>query len=193
MSFINQNKYMESTYEPSIFEEEIRVTYAGFWERFGAIILDWLVLLPLTIVNYYNTRNWRSIGLMAVISIAVLCYKPLLEYLYGATLGKKGIGLKVVNKAYEKVNLKEALLRNIFHISVGLISVFVSAYILQHGGVKRSGGIHSLEDIDSSQIISILYSGFVFVLYLADAICLVSNSKKQSIHDLIAGTYVVKK
>ncbi len=184
---------MESTYEPSIFEEEMSITYAGFWERFGAIILDWLVLLPITIVNYYNTRNWRSVGLMAFISVAVICYKPLLEYLYSATLGKKGIGLTVVNKAYEKITGKEALLRNIFSIAVGLIAIPISAYTLQRGNRIRTVGIHGLDDLDASQIISVLFSCFVFVLYLADAICLVSNAKKQSIHDLIAGTYVIKK
>ncbi len=184
---------MEPTYEASIFEEEIQVTYAGFWERFGAIILDWLVLLPFTIVNYYNTLHWRNVWVMAFISIAAICYKPLLEYRYGATLGKKGVSLMVINRAYGKINLKEALLRNIFHVFVGLISISVSVYILQHGGVTRSGRIYGLGDLDTSQILSFLFSGFVFVLYLADAICLVSNAKKQSIHDLIAGTYVIKK
>ncbi len=184
---------MEPTYEPTIFGEEMSVIYAGFWERFGALILDWLVLLPLTIANYYNGKVWQSVPLMAAISVAALLYKPVLEYLYGATLGKKGLTLTIVNTDNQKINARQAVLRNIFGIIIGIAGLFITAYTLQHGGMKAAETPRSFGDFDTSMLLSIFFSLGVFVLYLADAICLVANPKKQSLHDLIAGTYVIKK
>ncbi len=183
---------MEQAYESTIFEEEIRVAYAGFWERFGALMLDWLVLLPLTIANYYNGTTWKSVALTIVISVAAITYKPLLEYLYGATLGKKGLGLRVVNKSYQKINMREAILRNIFQIVAGVSGIAITAYSLGHGGMNQAEMTGSFGDFNTATLLSIFYSLGIFVLYLADAICLVANPKKQSIHDLIAGTYVIK-
>ena len=98
---------MEEIYEKSILEDEpIQVNYAGFWERFGALFLDGLILTPLTIVNLYNHTHWKSIGVLIIVSVVVLIYKPLLEYLYGATPGKKALSIIVCNAAYEKPNLQ---------------------------------------------------------------------------------------
>ena len=185
---------MEETYEKSIFEEgtQLQVAYGGFWERFGALILDWLVLLPLTIVNYFNGTTWKSTVLSVIIGLAYIVYKPLLEYLYGATLGKKGLTLTVVNRNYQKINGKDAVLRNIFQIVTGLIAIPITVYTLQHGTVNRSQAT-TFADFDSGTLLSVFYVLGICVLYLADAICLVANPKKQSLHDLIASTYVIRK
>ena len=186
---------MEPTYEPTIFEEEqMPIIYAGFWERFGALVLDWLVLLPLTIANYYNGKVWQSLSVMAVINVAALIYKPLLEYLYGATLGKKGLTLTVVNKSHQKINAREAVLRNVFGILIGIAGMFITAYTLQHGGIGSPAETpRSFGDFDAVTMLSLFFSLGVCIIYLADAICLMANPKKQSLHDLIAGTYVIKK
>lgn len=185
---------MEQTYEPTIFGDEMTVTYAGFWERFGALFLDGLVLLPFTLINYYNGTTWKSVAIAVVVSVAALVYKPLLEYLYGASLGKKGLTLTVVNRSYGKINGKEAVLRNIFQIVTGLAAIPISIYTLQHGGgTNRMSAANGFGAFDTATVMSIFYSLGLFMLYLADAICLAANAKKQSLHDLIAGTYVIKK
>lgn len=186
---------MEDTYEKSIFENEpqMQIVYTGFWERLGALILDWLVLLPLTIANYFNTERWGSVSVSVVISVVAIVYKPLLEYLFGATLGKKGLAITVVNKSYGKITAGEAILRNIFQIITGLAGVAIAVYSLQHGGANHMASAKSFGDFDTATVLSVFFSLGIFVLYLADAICLVANPKKQSLHDLIAGTYVIKK
>ena len=184
---------MEQTYEPTIFGEEITVIYAGFWERFGALILDWLILLPITILNYFNGQYWKSVAVTAAIGVIGILYKPLLEYLYSATPGKKGLVLTIVNKDHQKINAREAVLRNIFGIIVGIAGLIITAYTLQHGGMKKAETPRSFGDFDTSMLLSLFFSLGVCLLYLADAICLVANPRKQSLHDLIAGTYVIKK
>ena len=183
---------MEETYERSIFEEETSVIYGGFWERFGALILDWLILLPLTILNVFNSRSWKSEFLLIIVSLLAMIYKPLLEYLYGATPGKKALSLVVVTDNYEKISGKEAILRNIFGLIIGVAGIIISLYALPDMG-KTPKAITGLDDIDSNMVVSVLFSLVLFLLYLADAICLVANNRKKSIHDFIGRTLVTRK
>lgn len=185
---------MEETYERSIFEEEIRVIYGGFWERFGALILDGLILLPLTILNYFNTSLWKSVPLLITVGIISLVYKPLLEFLYSATPGKKALSLMVVNRNYDKINLREALLRNIFGIIGGLGGVIIGLYTLDnnlYAGRIQAGA--DMTEVMNGAMKTGLYGLSIGLIYIADAICLIANNKKQSLHDLIAGTYVIRK
>ena len=189
---------MEEVYEKSIFEEDqLPIIYGGFWERFGALFLDALILLPITILNYYNRLLWQSIPLLIVANLISIVYKPLLEFLYGATPGKKALSLTVVNRAYQKISLPEAILRNIFGIVTALAGFVVSMYALNgNGNSIYNGRIDSSTDMNEimgTAMLTGLYGLGVFFLYLADAICLAANSKKQSLHDLIANTYVIRK
>lgn len=186
---------MEETFEKSIFDENIPVIYGGFWERFGALILDAIILAPVSILNYYNKQYWSSLLLSAVCTLVLLVYKPLLEYLYSATPGKKALSLTIANSSYDKIDFKEAVLRNIFGIVGGLLSFIISLYASDKSFVN-TGKV--LADADLNKVMSaalpaILYGFGIFVLYMADAICLMVNNKKQSLHDLIAKTYVIRK
>ena len=185
---------MEETYERSIFEEEARMVYGGFWERFGALILDGLILLPLTVLNYFNTSLWKSVPLLIAVGIVSLVYKPLLEFLYSATPGKKALSLMVVNTNYDKINLMDALLRNIFGIIGGLGSMIVGVYTLNNNlymGRMQAGA--DMTEVMKGAMTAGLYGFSIGLIYIADAICLIANNKKQSLHDLIAKTYVIRK
>ncbi len=46
-----------------------------------------------------------------------------MEYIYGATLGKMALKLRVVDAQFEKAGLQEILLRNIFNIVPSLITL----------------------------------------------------------------------
>ena len=186
---------MEETYEKSIFDENIPVIYGGFWERFGALILDGIIMAPISILNYYNKQYWSNMLLSAVCTIILLAYKPLLEYLYSATPGKKALSLTIVNNGYDKIDFKEAVLRNIFGIVGSLLSFIISLNVsdksfMSTGKVPADANLNA---VMSAALPAFLYGFGIFVLYMADAICLMVNNKKQSLHDLIAKTYVIRK
>ncbi|MBK8392708.1 MAG: RDD family protein [Saprospiraceae bacterium] len=48
-----------------------------------------------------------------VIGILLMCYKPFMEFQYGATLGKMAVKLKVVNLDFEKITLSQSIIRYI--------------------------------------------------------------------------------
>lgn len=78
--------------------EERNYRFAGFWIRVGATIVDILVMLPFVGLSFYILLVLKSLPLMIVITVIMAAYKPLMEYQYGATLGKMAVGIKVVNE-----------------------------------------------------------------------------------------------
>ena len=185
---------MEESYEKSIFEEEqIQVVYAGFWERFAALFLDGLILLSLTGINLYNHTHWKSIAVLIIASLAAITYKPLLEYLYGATTGKRALAIAVINTAYEKPNLGEALLRNIFGVRFGLLSLVSSVFVFTNAQFSEVSTMADYSNLEKQVGYTLLISILIVIIYIADAIVLLADKQKRALHDFIAKTYVIKK
>lgn len=109
--------------------------YGGFWRRVIACFID----------NFI-------VGLVAMTGVGVIAcfvYYPICEAFWdGSTIGKKAMGLKVVNRNFEKITVGQAFGRYYAKI--------LSAVTL--------------------------YIGFLMVAF---------SSKKQGLHDKLAGTYVV--
>lgn len=121
------------------FMANIRLNYAGFWIRFVAHIIDMIVILipvvifGLTFVLSVRTRAFATVDhqvianhpaatpliilLIVVFAISTgaigILYFPVLEGLYGQTLGKRLLGLRVVREGGIAIGLKEAFLRRI--------------------------------------------------------------------------------
>jgi uncharacterized RDD family membrane protein YckC len=84
--------------------------YAGFWQRFGAGIIDAIVLIPVAHILYYlEGLSIAAAILAAVISSALYsAYTIHFHYRYGATLGKMALKIKVTNPDGYSINLKQA-------------------------------------------------------------------------------------
>jgi uncharacterized RDD family membrane protein YckC len=152
----------------SIFPEQ-QTTYAGFWERFGAAFLDGLILIPVVYgLNYLmtgsivgETVSQTSEGgitfstqyyVSQLISLIVgwLYFAIQESSVHQATLGKRGLGLKVTNLQGGKLSFGQATGRH--------FGKYLSAVIL-------------------------------FIGYLM----MVWDSKKQTLHDKMAGALVIRK
>lgn len=181
-------------YEQSIFDEEQRpVIYASFWERFAALFLDGLVLSPLSFINSYTRGSWYSTGVVVITGLMALAYKPLMEYVYGATLGKKAMSIVVTNKVYEKPNVQEAVLRNIFGIVNKIVSLSLSLFVV--AGVQ----FEQIVPVTGSNIFqgllgySIVAGSIWGLVYIADIIVFLADNQNKALHDIIGKTYVIKK
>jgi uncharacterized RDD family membrane protein YckC len=181
-------------YEQSIFDEEQRtVLYAGFWERFAALFLDGLVLSPLSFINSYSSGAWYSIGVVVMTGLVALTYKPIMEYLYGATLGKKAMSIVVTNKAYEKPNLQEAVLRNIIGIMSKIISISFSIYALAGGQFQQIVPVAGSSLFQGLLGYSFVVGSIWALIYIADIIVFFADKQNRALHDFIGRTYVIKK
>jgi uncharacterized RDD family membrane protein YckC len=185
---------MEILDEPQLNVDRNSVLYAGFWPRLGALFLDGLILTPLTFgVMYFNITSWKSVPVLVIVTVLSLSYKPFMEYNYGATLGKMALRLKVVNLQFEKADLQEILLRNIFHIVPPLITLFITIGIYSSEEFQDITGFREFSTYSnqhtSLQIINVV-SG---IITLVDMIVMLSDSRKRSLHDKIGGTYVIER
>jgi hypothetical protein len=64
------------------------VRRAGFWIRVAATMLDVMLLSPVIVLQVYLLKTSDNLLLLAVLVVPPLFYKPLMEWRYGATVGK---------------------------------------------------------------------------------------------------------
>ena len=108
----------------------VNVQYAGFWIRFGAYIIDAIILgIPLAILNYvildfnYGEPNFAPTLINIIVQV---CYFSFMESsAKRATLGKLAVGIEVISYEYEQISVGKAIGR--------YLSKFISALILLIG------------------------------------------------------------
>ncbi|GAC1417653.1 MAG: hypothetical protein NVS1B13_01840 [Flavisolibacter sp.] len=131
-----------------LFQEDFKV-YAGFWERFGAAVLDGLIL----IIPNYLLQLWMGNGPATYYFISIL-----IRWLYDAlqesgqnqaTIGKKALAIKVTDLQGQRISFLKASGRH--------FGKYLSAVIL--------------------------LMGYFMMIW---------DKNKQTLHDKMAGTLVVK-
>ena len=96
---INQRAYHQ--YASNRPQEPQFVCYGGFWARVIALTIDCFVVSCIIAFTL-------GIGVLAMIPYFVICE----AYWGGATVGKKVMGLRVVNRDYTDITLKQSIGRN---------------------------------------------------------------------------------
>jgi len=152
------------------------MNYASFRRRFLAKIIDWLFYYPFLFLNsYYSKSNNKETFLAILFSITIitLVYNILFVYIFGKTLGKMILQIRVVKPDGGKVGIKNAVFREIFAI----ISFFI--LIVQHcqpiGDLKYIGNISNV------------FSG----LSILENIPFFLTDDCRTVHDFIANTIVI--
>lgn len=182
---------MEVIDQPSV-ESATVEEHAGFWMRLGAMIIDGLILAPVTLgLTYFNVSGWKSTEVLILLSLIGIIYKPFMEAKYGATLGKMALKLRVVNADYEQASTKEAVLRNIFHLTFSILSFLLTLYIYQDPAFADVDGWSDYSALTQTFIGLQAVSGLSGLITIVDGIVLVADDKKRSIHDKIGGTLVI--
>jgi len=141
---------------------------SGWWRRVGASIIDTLIILIPTLIL-------GAVGVPAFISDVLL-----FGYLYyfwtsqGATLGNRATDTKVVSETGGAIDSNSAVIRGLILCLPQLISSAVSGNGV--GSLGTGGGL--------SLVIGIFY----FIDYLMP----LWDGRRQSIHDKVAKTLVVR-
>jgi uncharacterized RDD family membrane protein YckC len=153
---------------------------AGFWRRNAAFFIDWIILaivcwgLGFFLGDFFMSMGgWeRVIGF----AIALLYFVPLNSGLGGGrTIGKRALGTRVVSRTGEPLSVGKSFVRSF----VLLLPFFVNGAPVPLALLQPAW--------------SIVFSEIVFGLGLAIVYLIVFNAKtRQSFHDLVAGSYVVR-
>lgn len=166
------------------------VEYASFWARVGASLLDTLIFIPLIALNIYNSLSLKSLLLFLLISLISLLYKPTMEFIYGASLGKMIVKLKVIGEEGEKISLQQSVIRNIFFILVGVLSFLSGLYLFLEPDFQS---IRSFLEFSAAQEESpyALITQIMNFVFLISCLFVAFRDNRQALHDSMAGTYVI--
>lgn len=137
------------------------VEYAGFWTRFGAFIVDTILLavagsvIGFIIGLFVGTSGTdpevgRTFALLVGIAAGIAYYVGMESSVRQATFGKMAVGIKVTDMQGNRITPGKAAVRYFSKILSGII----------------------------------LLIGYIMAAFTA---------RKQALHDIIAGTLVVKK
>jgi uncharacterized RDD family membrane protein YckC len=166
--------------------------WAGFWIRVGASFIDFLVYLPLIGLNFYNVYRLKSLSFQLIIDLILILYKPVMEYKYGATVGKMAVKIKVVNYEFGQISISQAIIR---YIPLGLGQLFSIAgtiILFQNPDFLAATTMLDIGTLQKETLAPVLNYITSFISIIS---CLVVafSLKKQGLHDMLAKTYCVNK
>ena len=96
--------------------------YAGFWIRFGAAIIDGLILLPFSLLYLLILFGVNVFAISLFGALISMLYKPFMEIKYGATVGKMALGIKVIQTNGEHISTIDGFKRFLLPWEIGRAS-----------------------------------------------------------------------
>jgi uncharacterized RDD family membrane protein YckC len=168
--------------------------YSTFGPRFWTGAVDACVMWPLGfivfLVNHASPPAAVIVTLMIIQQSAWLVYTIGMHAKYGQTLGKMACKVKVVDfKTERAISLRQAVLREGIPVIASLAvfgyeiyEVIVSGAPLQvdgHGNLEPSGAFWGVTMIP-------------LAWFAAEVLTMLTNDKRRALHDLIAGTVVIR-
>ena len=170
----------------------IRTRYKTFGRRFCAGFIDGLILLPIGILAKYMWSHHAAVPTALFIlwyivhTAAYRLYDILLHGYYGQTIGKRIMGVIVINQdEKEPMTIAQAVRRDIYPVIMAIIGITIFVPRVLAGGYPTDPPTYSTMDWIRS------YS--VWLWFLMEFVTMLFSKRRRALHDYIAGTVVVRK
>ena len=171
--------------------------YSTFGQRLAAYIIDFFVLLPLLLLHMWVGNSSKSSALFFTIALSTAgsAYSIYCHGRYGQTIGKRAIGLRVVQLTGEPITWRMAWLRISVDLGFSCFATVGSFIALQ--SIKDSAyyGVSWMDQTRNLMSLRPQWCGWVAnlgqVWIWSDLITMIVNPKRRAIHDFIAGTVVI--
>jgi uncharacterized RDD family membrane protein YckC len=151
--------------------------YQTFWLRLGALFLDGVIFLPMSMLVPYLTGIDPSTSLSWLIFINLIsfAYSICSHGLYGYTIGKKLMNIQVVSHQDETklIGINNSIKREA--IGIALFIVELSFRIVS----------------SSPELLGTVVMITSFGWFAAELTTMFLNEKRRSVHDLLAGSVVI--
>lgn len=144
--------------------------YDTFSGRFFAGLLDGLVLLPVGLLASFMTGNKFSLIVGTVISYtAYYVYNIYFHWKTGQTLGKKWMGIRVVDKDETRLlTLEQSFMRDSIYVLMNTVGLLIVLYQIITEDYSRLGRI-TIQALD--------WLGFVW--FFLEVITMMTNDKEE--------------
>lgn len=186
--------------EQQLKNEMEKFTYPGFMARAGAYLLDGLVFSPYYIIIFYCQSRFNKDENFFLLSIFLQIFNSFVSiYIwiffnkkYNGTPGKLICKYKVIREDGLPLNWATAVKRELIAIIiVSLNLIFFYIYYFTHSEIINTFSESSL--FYSRTRFQRTFSMITTVIYMYDYGRCKFSSKRQTLHDKIAGTIVVHK
>lgn len=167
------------------------VQYATFLDRLLAYLLDTLITIGPIFYLMYLGYTGKNIVWLLISSILGMLYKPIMEGVWGATLGKMIMKISVVDSDLDIVDIGQSLMKNAIYIISGVIGVLSQFWLVGTEKFQEAEGF--LESLQAGEanpygIVSMIWT----VVIIISCFSMLASSLKQTLHDRLANTYCVK-
>jgi uncharacterized RDD family membrane protein YckC len=164
--------------------------YAPFGKRVLASMVDTLVFIPIYCISDYNYNSWKlfSLDLFLTIFIPVV-YRIVMEWKYGATIGKMVLKLRVVNYQLKPISFIQSVKRFSIYFLTYSFAVISSIFLFYHPEFYQVSG-DEMDFLFETDVYLICLAGMVLPNTITAIFVLIAD-KKQALHDFIAQTYCV--
>lgn len=173
------------------------MNYATFWQRFGAMWIDFLVLLPVILLQGWLESFSKVMAVILVIPMAaVYCaYIIFCHGRFGQTVGKHVMGIRVVRTTGERIGWREAWLRSTFEVLVSVFGVVASFIALASIADTDYYGVGWWQRAQNLQGHTPAWFGWTDIALdfwmWSEVVIMLTNRRRRALHDFIAGTVVV--
>lgn len=175
------------------------VNKTGYIKRITAYGIDWYlgsVLSSLPLILLYMSLHkdavyipqqlsifkgyYQVIAGVLSLSVAFVYYVVLPIIWKGQTVGKKLLGLKIVNDNYQEVNVKQLIIRQVIMIFLVEGSIYTCSNML-----------HQLVNVLTGYNIASIWNKVGLVITILSGILVIILKSKKSLHDIVSHTLVV--
>lgn len=178
------------------------IHYIGFWKRCLALILDCLLFFIAFFIPFfllqkyllgYNMVLFMLFQILSQIGILLIIFFCMVKY--GGSVGKIILGYKVVDQCGRYLSIKSVFLRSL-PLILSMVCDIVMKFYTWHK-MPEMASFTSLNQIT----MSIVEYGrelrplidLTYLIYVIDCLWIIFNFKKRSLHDYLAGSFVVTK
>lgn len=171
--------------------------YGTFGSRLGALFLDGIFLSPIFIaVAIFNSKQLSNYYYTFLISqLVTLCYFVYLPVRYGATPGKRVLGMTILKIDGSAISYRESFLKLAPQFLLGLVMFTLQCYLISLADEETFNSLPWLKQ--NNYLKSLLPYYFVIIMVIsygynfANLLVFLLNERKRSIGDFVAGTVVV--
>jgi uncharacterized RDD family membrane protein YckC len=163
--------------------------YSTFWPRYWAGFVDELILMPIGWFYSFTFSHSESVSLRMLAYIlnsgTYLVYSIWMHGKYGQTLGKMVCKVMVLDVSEQPLRMRQAVLRDIFGLVFFAVGLLIDIPMIAKGIDVTAANEWTLLE----WILSYSALGWFFV----EIVTMLTNKKRRSLHDFIAGSVVVRK
>jgi len=134
---------------------------------------------------------WDNVTAVAVLvpwvvlfSVSFTAYSIVLHGMYGQTLGKRIVGVKVLDVSETRLSMRQAVLRDCVPLLLTLVGLVTDLPVVAGGGNP-----YDKAHLEAADLVLVFGVNIWFALEL---VTMLSNDKRRAVHDFIAGSVVVR-